>query len=329
MPKYLDLTGLEYNNNKLIAKLGGLKSLDNNIIMGSKDFSGSKVVFPGKNYGDYSSPGHLSEKINGLDTFQVEGDTIEASTTAYIQVPLRFPEYLKTGDVISVNFYACSYEVENMSNPNLIIGTWVNNNISDQICTPTQTVSADNTLVLGTTYKYLQANITLTGDATSSHKLFLRLTSHNAAQLGGYILKISNITATVSQVQVPYDINSNDLYDIIEKRKTSLEQEIDKTIYNGKLVNTIASVASGGNLYLKGNYFNKLTAAAPDKFTIRFQNPGKGEPEYILDFTTGSTAPTITMPAGVVWLNGTIPTLEASTHYQLSVLNKCAIIAKF
>ena len=216
-----------------------------------------------------------------------------------------------------------------MTNPALIIGTWTNNDITNQICTPTQTVLADNTLVLGATYKYLQANITLTSDATSSHKLFLRLTSHSAAQLNGYILNISNITATVSQVQMPYDINSNDLYDIIEKRKTSLEQEIDKTIYNGKLVNTIASVASGGNLYLKGNYFNKLTAAAPDKFTIRFQNQGKGEPEYTFDFTTGTVAPTITMPSGVVWLNGTVPTLEASTHYQLSILNKCAIIAKF
>lgn len=329
MPKYLDLTGLEYNNNKLIAKLGSLKSSDNNIIMGSKGFFGSKVVFPGKSYNEGMSK-NSDETINGLDTFYVNGNSIDGdSTTAYIQIPLMFPEYLKTGDVISVNFYAAESEISNMNNPNLIIGTWVNNDISDQICTPTQTVSADNTLVLGTTYKYLQANITLTGDATSSHKLFLRITSTGGSSLTGYILKISNITATVSQVQMPYDINSNDLYDIIEKRKTSLEQEIDKTIYNGKLVNTIASVASGGNLYLKGNYFNKLTAAAPDKFTIRFQNPGKGEPEYILDFTTGSTAPTITMPAGVVWLNGTIPTLEASTHYQLSVLNKCAIIAKF
>ncbi len=328
MPKYLDLTGLEYNNNKLIAKLGNIKNFDNNIIMGSKDFSGTTVVFPGK---DYTGDGIFSqsEKINGLDTFQVGGDSIEDSTTAYLQIPLRFSEYLKKGDVISVNFYAAEYEIPNMTNPALIIGTWTNNDITNQICTPTQTVLADNTLVLGATYKYLQANITLTSDATSSHKLFLRLTSHSAAQLNGYILKISNITATVSQVQMPYDINSNDLYDIIEKRKTSLEQEIDKTIYNGKLVNTIASVASGGNLYLKGNYFNKLTAAAPDKFTIRFQNQGKGEPEYTFDFTTGTVAPTITMPSGVVWLNGTVPTLEASTHYQLSILNKCAIIAKF
>lgn len=329
MPKYLDLTGLEYNNSKLISKLGNIKNFDNNIIMGSKDFSGSIVVFPGK---DYTGDGIVSqsEKINGLDTFQVGGDTIDGdSTTTYLQIPLRFSEYLKKGDVISVNFYACNCEVENMTNPTLIIGTWVNNDITNQICTPTQTISSDNTLTLGADFKYLQAQITLTSDATSSHKLFLRLTSYSAAQLGGYILKISNITATVSQVQMPYSINNNDLYDIIDDTKTSLTTSINNTIYNGKLVNTITSVASGGTIYLKGNYFNKLTAAAPDKFTIKFRNPGRGEPEYVLDFTTGTTAPTITMPSGVTWLNGAVPTLEASTHYQLSVLNKCAIIAKF
>lgn len=328
MPKYLDLTGLEYNNNKLIAKLESLKSFDNNIIMGSKDFSGSIVVFPGKNYTE--NVALSDETINGLDTFHVNGDGVDGDSTAvYIQIPLRFPEYLKAGDIISVNFYAADDEISNMYNPTLIIGTWVNNDISNQICETTQTVSSDNTLVIGSSYKYLQTTITLTGDATSSHKLFLRISSVNNLPLTGYILKISNITSTVSQSQIPYNINTNDLYSDIKSIETSLKTSINNTIYNGKLINAIASVSSGGTVTLKGNYFNKLTAATPDKFTIKFSKQGYGEPEYIFDFTTGTTAPTIIMPAGVIWLNGIIPTLEASTHYQLSVLNKCAIIAKF
>lgn len=327
MPKYLDLTGLEYNNNKLIEKLGNLKNSDNNIIMGSKDFSGTTVVFPGKDY--TSSVSKQDEKINNLDIFYVEGDSIESSTMAYVQVPLRFPEYLKKGDIISVNFYACNYEVENMNNPSLIIGTWTNNDITNQICQTTQAVKSDNTLVLTSDYLYLQAQITLTSDATSAHKLFLRLTNTANSALNGYILKISNITATVSQSQMPYNVNTVDLFNIIGGTANSLTTQINNTIYNGKLVNTIASVASGGTVTLNGNYLNKLTVSAPDAFTIKFGSLGKGESEYLFDFTTGTTAPTITMPSGVTWLNGTVPTLEASTHYQLSVLNKCAIIAKF
>lgn len=324
MPKYLDLTGLEYNNSKLISKLESLKNSDTNIISGSKTFSGSSVVFLEKDYTSNLYP--LNEQVNGLDTFYAEGDNVDGNSIApCIQVPLIHPENLKAGDTICVNFYAAKYEIENLAIPSLVISTWVNNSLSNNI----SSFVTDNSFTLSDTYNYYQAKITLTGNGTVNHKLFIAFETTDDTAITGFFIKISNITATLSQSQMPYSINNNDLYDIIDDTKTSLTTSINNTIYNGKLVNTITSVASGGTIYLKGNYFNKLTAAAPDKFTIKFQNPGRGEPEYVLDFTTGTTAPTITMPSGVTWLNGAVPTLEASTHYQLSVLNKCAIIAKF
>lgn len=42
---------------------------------------------------------------------------------------------------------------------------------------------------------------------------------------------------------------------------------------------------------------------------------------YYWTFETGSTAPTITWPAGVTWLGGSAPTINASKHYEISVLN--------
>lgn len=321
MPKYLDLTGLEYNNSKLISKLESLKNSDTNIISGSKTFSGSSVVFLEKDYTSNLYP--LNEQVNGLDTFYAEGDSFDINSIApCIQVPLIHPENLKAGDTICVNFYAAKYKIENLAIPKLVISTWVNNSLSNNI----SSFVTDNSFTLSDTYNYYQAKITLTGNGTVNHKLFIAFQTTDDTAITGYFIKISNITATLSQSQMPYSINNNDLYDIIDDTKTSLTTSINN---NGKLVNTITSVASGGSIYLMGNYFNKLTAAAPDKFTIKFRNPGRGEPEYVLDFTTGTTAPTITMPSGVTWLNGAVPTLEASTHYQLSVLNKCAIIAKF
>ena len=42
---------------------------------------------------------------------------------------------------------------------------------------------------------------------------------------------------------------------------------------------------------------------------------------YYWTFETGSTAPTITWPAGVTWLGGSAPEISADKHYEISVLN--------
>lgn len=45
---------------------------------------------------------------------------------------------------------------------------------------------------------------------------------------------------------------------------------------------------------------------------------------YFWMFDTGSTAPTITWPAGLTWAAGSAPTVAASKHYEVSVLNGIA-----
>ena len=42
---------------------------------------------------------------------------------------------------------------------------------------------------------------------------------------------------------------------------------------------------------------------------------------YYWTFETGSTAPTITWPNGITWVGGSAPTINASKHYEISVLN--------
>lgn len=42
---------------------------------------------------------------------------------------------------------------------------------------------------------------------------------------------------------------------------------------------------------------------------------------YFWTFETGTTAPTITWPAGISWNGGSAPTINASKHYGISVLN--------
>lgn len=46
---------------------------------------------------------------------------------------------------------------------------------------------------------------------------------------------------------------------------------------------------------------------------------------YYWTFDTGSTAPTITWPSGLSWFGGSAPTINASKHYEISVLDGIAV----
>lgn len=46
---------------------------------------------------------------------------------------------------------------------------------------------------------------------------------------------------------------------------------------------------------------------------------------YFWMFDTGSTAPTVTWPSGITWVDGSAPTPAASKHYEVSVLGGIAM----
>ena len=64
-----------------------------------------------------------------------------------------------------------------------------------------------------------------------------------------------------------------------------------------------------------------FTLASPTDNTIA--NP------YHWTFETGSTAPTITWPSSLVWLSGSAPTINASTHYEILVRKGYASYLEF
>lgn len=51
--------------------------------------------------------------------------------------------------------------------------------------------------------------------------------------------------------------------------------------------------------------------------------------EFMFEFTTGSSATTLTLPDAVKWMGGSAPTIAASKTYQVSIVNNLAIIAEF
>ncbi len=51
--------------------------------------------------------------------------------------------------------------------------------------------------------------------------------------------------------------------------------------------------------------------------------------EYMISFTAGSPAPTISWPAGISWAGGSAPEIKAGKSYQISILDNLAIAAEF
>ena len=51
--------------------------------------------------------------------------------------------------------------------------------------------------------------------------------------------------------------------------------------------------------------------------------------EYFVEFTTSSSGTTVSLPSTIKWANGEAPTFEASTTYQISIVNNLGIVTKF
>lgn len=49
--------------------------------------------------------------------------------------------------------------------------------------------------------------------------------------------------------------------------------------------------------------------------------------EYLIQFTSGSTATTLTLPASIMWAEE--PEIEANATYQVSIVNNLGIIVRF
>ena len=96
------------------------------------------------------------------------------------------------------------------------------------------------------------------------------------------------------------------------------------TILGSGDVNTRSAVTtapSGG--FLPDQYYNLGTLTGTVTFSLASTVSGNIN-HYYWVFDTGSTAPTVTFPAGITWTDGTGPTVAANKHYEISILNNIA-----
>lgn len=86
-----------------------------------------------------------------------------------------------------------------------------------------------------------------------------------------------------------------------------------------------ATVADAGNVVLKSNVYTKITSIGSSNALVFTFGPHKSGivNEYMMEFTTGETIPTVTFPASVKFPNPFV--LYVNSTYQISIINNIAL----
>lgn len=124
----------------------------------------------------------------------------------------------------------------------------------------------------------------------------------------------ANYKGTVTSVKV----------DSVSKNPSS--GEVDLGYINKQL-----STSTSSSMTLSPNIYYRNTNTSLSALTITLDSVSNSNiiNEYFVEFTTSSAGTTISLPSTIKWANGETPTFEASTTYQISVVNDLGVVTKF
>lgn len=126
------------------------------------------------------------------------------------------------------------------------------------------------------------------------------------------------------QVTVPtYEVAENKVTSL-SPSSTNTQYPSAKCAYDAINPQVATSQPSGGML---PNIFYRLgTLSGNTTFTLATPVDSNIANHYFWSFETGSTAPTITWPSSITsWVGGSAPGINASKHYEISVLDGIAV----
>ena len=109
--------------------------------------------------------------------------------------------------------------------------------------------------------------------------------------------------------------------------KTQSGGVVDLGYVNKRLI-----ITSGSSMtLLSPNIYYKNTSTWLSTLTITLGSVSNSNiiNEYFVEFTTSSSGTTVNLPSTIKWANGETPTFEASTTYQISIVNNLGIVTKF
>ena len=149
----------------------------------------------------------------------------------------------------------------------------------------------------------------------------------------------TSLAATASAVKAAYDLayNKQDKLTSGTNIKTINGQSIlgsgdlaTGTAVSGKPLTTFYS--STTTLSLNPNTYYRCTSSSlASELTITLATASNSSilNEYFIEFKTNSSGTTISLPSSIKWANGQVPTFEANTTYQISIVNNLGVVTKF
>ena len=96
-------------------------------------------------------------------------------------------------------------------------------------------------------------------------------------------------------------------------------------------INKQLTTSTSSSMTLSPNIYYRNTSTSLSTLTITLGSISNNSiiNEYFVEFTTSSSGTTVSLPSTIKWANGEAPTFEASTTYQISIVNDLGIVTKF
>ena len=96
-------------------------------------------------------------------------------------------------------------------------------------------------------------------------------------------------------------------------------------------INKQLSTTTLSSMPLSPNIYYRNTSTSLSSLTITLVGAFNSDiiNEYFVEFTTSSSGTTVSLPSTIKWANGETPTFEASTTYQISIVNNLGVVTKF
>ena len=163
--------------------------------------------------------------------------------------------------------------------------------------------------------------------------------NHKGTQISGAQISINGAVGS-SVVPVINRYASYDCGIVFGTGYYEFAVEFSDNVYYLRMTNNYIADSSPEFHIKTGSTINHevLITLTPGVHTV-FVNPGitilaantvlLPNKSYSFEFTSGSSAPTVSLPSDIKWANGTIPTWEANTTYHISIVNYCAVCASF
>lgn len=126
-----------------------------------------------------------------------------------------------------------------------------------------------------------------------------------------------------ARANIDAESNKNKVQSLDGNESDETKYPSTKAVYDGIHPSIESSQPQNG--FLPNIFYNLGELTGSITFSLATPEDSNIVNHYYWTFETGSTAPTITWPNGITWVDGSAPTINSNKHYEISVLNGIGI----